>query len=55
MIHEFTGRETGKNMAKLTIEVSADDLEKHFRVRITDRNPRSASRDSGKEKYRARW
>lgn len=28
MIHEFTGRETGKNMAKLTIEVSADDLEK---------------------------
>ena len=42
------------NMAKLTIEVSAEELEKHSRELTTSRRKTSASQDSVKEKCRAR-
>ena len=42
------------NMAKLTIEVSAEELEKHSRELIISRRKISASQDSVKEKCRAR-
>ena len=39
-----------KNMAKLTIEVSADELEKHFRTHTRNRKIKSVCQDSVKEK-----
>ncbi len=44
-----------KNMAKLTIEVSADELEKHFRTHTRNRKIKSVCQDSVKEKFRVRW
>ena len=41
-----------KNMAKLTVEVSAEDLRKQSRKFIRNRRSRSAFRVLEKEKYR---
>ena len=41
-----------KNMAKLTIEVSAEDLEKALSQLTRSRRSRSVFRDSVKEKFR---
>ncbi len=41
-----------KNMAKLTIEVSAEDLEKALESAYRSRRSRSVFRDSVKEKFR---
>ena len=43
-----------KNMAKLTIEVSAEELEKHFKVPITNRKDKSVYQVSAKEKCHVR-
>lgn len=41
-----------KNMAKLTIEVSAEDLEKALESAYQKQKSRSVFRDSVKEKFR---
>ena len=43
-----------KNMAKLTIEVSAEELEKAIRVHTRNRKTELTSRDSVKEKLLVR-
>ena len=43
-----------KNMAKLTIEVSAEDLDKQWRKLTRNRKAESAFQDSVKEKLRER-
>ena len=45
-----------KNMAKLTIEVAAEDLEKALQNSLhRNRKTRSVCQDSVKEKFRVRW
>ena len=42
------------NMAKLTIEVAAEDVEKALQAAYLKERKRSACRDSVKEKFRVR-
>ena len=44
-----------KNMAKLTIEVSADELEKALQNAYKKQKTKSVCQDSVKEKFRVRW